>query len=318
MADSALQDISRQLSEDFTEETINQLKQDLFKQKNLVQEIYNTLLALEKPGKTDLSLLRNAYRSIMAARNFFTGEEIDYRIYYSSSDDDNFFKNVGIYTLSEQEVLNLTYVEGNSLRLKNTFDEALEIAHQNTEREEIFRHHWLNIVVGFVQAEWSVQTVYRVHKRIYDEYIGRNPQLWNTKYKRYNTFNRGNIYEAFEATAQDVYNPQDGQDKFIYKSELFRDKYFGTYLKHDVVKGFQTGDVDLIQIKARSAALIEVKTLKIYLKQILDILNSNNLSKKQLKAEIRKLFTDPEIEELDEALNQYIDKKVDDLLLCLS
>ncbi len=320
-----LQDLSLIVSTAFTEETMIALKSDLISQKNLLQTLYNQLNSITvingKINKSYTILLQNAYRAIMAAREFFTNESIGYRIYYSSSNaSSSLGKSVGIFELKEEDILNLTTIEGTSLRLKATFTKALDNASRNTEREAIFDKHWNDMFSQLIRANWSKQVVYHVIKPTYLKYSGINPGLTHSS-GRYATFNRGNLYESFDATAEDVYsnitNIKETIDSLYDQNAIrFEKKYFGQYLKHDQVKGFQTGDVGLTQLKARHAQIIEMATLKNYLKDIIDILNlASGLNDKQkLIEKIKKIFTNPEMEQLDSALENHIVKIADDLL----
>ena len=75
----------------------------------------------------------------MAARQFFTNESIGYRVYYSSSNNaSSLGKSVKIFELTEEDILNITTLEGTALRLKSTFTKALDNASRNSEREAIF------------------------------------------------------------------------------------------------------------------------------------------------------------------------------------
>lgn len=295
------------------------MKKDLFQFQQLIENVYNELLIFSNNNKTNkvpVQLLRNAYRIIMTTRFFFTGEEIVYRIYYAINNSANSLnKKVKVYNLTEEEILNLTSREGTSLRLKASFTKALNNKNHNLEREAIFEKHWNDIWIGLEKANWSKQIVYHVHKDIFQRYYSRNHSLYNIKNKRYTTFNRGNLYEAFDATAEDVYKSGYTETVPKYQSQLFHGKYFGTYLTHDQIKGFQTGDVGLTQIKARHAALMEMRTLTIYLREILDILkNTNNLFQDQLKEKIKELFTDPTMIDLDFQVEQTINSKTEELL----
>jgi hypothetical protein len=57
-------------------------------------------------------------------------------------------------------------------------------------------------------------------------------------------------------------------------------------------------------------------TLKLYLKDILDILNmvNGNSSKSKLKKRIRSMFVDPEMKKISPELNKIIDEKVEEIL----
>ena len=320
-----LQEISQLAATALTENTITLLKTDLISQKNLLQVLYNQLNAITVVnGKIDKSytvLLQNAYRAIMAARQFFTNESIGYRIYYSSSNNaSSLGKSVKIFELTEEDILNITTLEGSTLRLKSTFTKALDNASRNSEREAIFDQHWNDMFSQLVQAEWTKQTAYRVIKPTYLKYSKMNPGLKGKSGKGYAAFNRGNLYESFDATAEDIYsNIVDIRESInsLYNKNavLFEKKYFGQYLKHDQIKGFQTGDVGLVQLKARRAQIIEMTTLKSYLRDIIELLNTTEkLSDKQkLVEKIKTMFTDPEIEQLDPILEKHISKIADDI-----
>lgn len=327
--DLELQNLSQIVCNTFSEETMISLKTDLLSQKKLLKNLYNQLdsitIANGKIDKQYTVILQNAYRAIMAAREFFTKETIQYRIYYSSSNSvSSINKNVSIFELTEEDILNLTTLEGTALRLKSSFTKALNNKNHNDEREAIFDKHWNDIFSQMVQAEWTKQTVYRVTESIYLKYK-KNKGLTDSSGKRYATFNRGNLYESFDATAEDVYkninDVKNSINSLYNKTALrFEKKYFGQYLKHDQVKGFQTGDIGLIQLKARRAQLIELSTLKNYLAEIINILDlSANLNNKQkLTKKVKTLFTDPEIKKLKPTVQQQISYTVDQLLKTLN
>lgn len=315
--DKELEDLSYIIAKDLSEETLNILKKDLKSQKKLIKEIYKQLNGISESKKNNQNytfILKNAYKVIMAAREFFTNEQITYRIYYSSSaGDKSISKKVDIYELNEDEILNLAFAEGTTLRLRGSFTKALKNAEHNLEREAIFEKHWQDIFNQLVRARWSKQAVYHVSRNIYIKYHKQNPNLKNSANQRYATFNRGNLYESFDATSEDIYSKTDNileQINSLYNQNrmLFEKKYFGQYLKHDTIKGFQTGDVGLVQIKARRAQIIEISTLKKYLKEILDILelSDNQINQEKIIQKIKENFTNPEIKELEPELEKHI------------
>ena len=308
MADESLDAIFNDITKDFSIDSINLIKQDLIKYKQVFIDLLAGLEFVSGTKVDHASIMRNAYRVIMAAREYFTGQEpIVYRIYYAANNrSSSFNKNVGIYELTEEELLNLTTKEGSALRLKASFTKALEERMKQTEREAIFDNHWMTVYNGLQEVK-AKQTAYVVHKFIFEMYYQKNPGLYlvDSEYPyKYATFNRGNIYESFDATVEVLY-----KDKVKSVGEnMFQDRYFGVELRHDQVKGFQTGDIGSYQLKARHAQLIEANTLKLYLKDIILILSDSNLTSDKIYEIIKKDFTDPEKESLDPALNEHIEQ----------
>ena len=306
MAEASLDSVFNDITKDFSEDSVKLIKDDLIKYRQVFVDLLEGLEFVSGTKKDNASIMRNAYRLIMAAREYFTGQEpIIYRIYYATNNKaSSFHKSVGIYELTEEQLLDLTTKEGSALRLKASFTKALEEKMRQAEREQIFDQHWETIYNGLVEVK-ARQTAYRVHKFIFDMYYLKNPGLYlvDQPYK-YATFNRGNIYESFDATVEALYQDRTS----AIQDSKFQDRYFGVELRHDQVKGFQTGDIGSYQLKARHAQLIEANTLKLYLKDIISILSDNTLSSDKIYSIIKKNFTDPEKDSLDPDVEKHIEE----------
>jgi hypothetical protein len=130
---------------------------------------------------------------------------IDYRIYYATNaESSSIMKNVSVYHLTEEEILNLVTIDGTSLRLNSSFTEAIKNREHDKQREAIFDKHWIDIFKGLEESFTTKQTAYVVKKHIYNQYSAINKHLGETVNDRV-SFNRGNLYESFDATATDVY-----------------------------------------------------------------------------------------------------------------
>ena len=314
----SVEDISNNISEYFSEETFQFIKNNFLKMKQLLLNLKNSLDT--NPSE---DIMKNAYRIIMIAREFFTGEEIFYRIYYALNDNKTSFnKPVSIYELTEQDILNIVYKEGEQLRIKSSFSEMLKNKKNIVDREKIFEKHWNDLYTGFAEVDYKGSTYYRVHKFIMEKYELQNSFL-RKKDNTYQIFNRGNIYESFDITIDDVYkkylpiiNEDVSNIENIYnrRKNIMKDKYFGVYLKKDSIGGFNIGDNNLAQLKARKATLIKIASLKQYLLILLKIFDSNNINKKKIKEIIRKNFTNPELKKLTPDLNNFIDSRIDQLI----
>ena len=159
-----------------------------------------------------------------------------------------------------------------------------------------------------------------MRKHIFEKYAKKNPGLRSKKDPDvYSAFNRGNLYESFDATSQDVYG--DIEKELVQIKLLpFRNKYFGKYLTHDQIKGFQSGDIGLTQLKARHAQIMETATLKIYLNNLLELFNmaEQGGSREILFGRIKDMFTDPSVKKIDKPLTEYIDNSIENLISVVS
>lgn len=256
--------------------------------------------------------MKEAYRLIMQIRTDFLGEgeKISYRLYLRGED----INKVKIVDINEETLLKLVERSGNELRLRRTF-KNIESIESNSRTQELFNQHFQSIsrslkpvehgyVVPFSKVRDVVKT--RVGSSLYwqkDSTSGKSaytPKIWN----------RGWIYQAFDATINSLYN--ENSNIVIEESE-FRFTYFNKHLVYDNVVGFKGGDVGVTQIKSNMASLVNITTLIKYLKIIQDILNFNNFSNEQALVEyIKKNFTNKE--NLTDELNIIIEKRANALL----
>ena len=137
-----LSEVSVDITKDLSEDTIallhtdlNLLRQNIKQAKDALDSLAPQGSIIQKGISTD-AVLKNAYRLIMISREYFTGQVIKYRIYYAmTGNEKSFSQNVGVYDLTEEEILNLTTREGNALRLKASFAKALQNTEKNVQRE---------------------------------------------------------------------------------------------------------------------------------------------------------------------------------------
>ena len=309
--------ISKTLAKILSKDSISITSQNIKTMQNIIQRLINILIKGKLENRKQFEIkLKQSYATVMAFRQYFTNEIISYRIYYEFEDGQG-QTGIKVYDLTEQEILQMAYRSDTALRLQRDLNAALKNKETNEIRNQIIQRHWNNIQRGLQPiTNKGGQINYQVTNDIYNRYKHMNADGLTNKAKGgLQIFNKGHLFEAFEKTTSDLY-----QSSNLVPEIQFENKYFGTYLKRDTVKGFQTGDLDLIQIKARGAQLMEANTLISYLQSIKLILeemlhsgNTENVSN-MIKAQ----FTDPTLESLSPELENFIYNKVDTLVNALN
>lgn len=315
------QDILNECAEIFT----NESAEKIIKPKiiNIRNQIKNLRMGLEvaKNASTGSSSRKNltphmktAYSTIMGMRSLLLGtqENINYRLYIRNGD----MSNVRVVDITEEQLMSVVERSGNTLRLKKALD-GISQSYNNTEIQKLFDQHFANIQrsLKHISGNNFVVPVGRISDLISGpEGIGN--LYWQTDSTRGKSaytpklFNRGWIYQAFDATINTLY--KQSTDFESVSSQSFRHEYFMNQLKYDNVVGFKGGDVGLNQIKSNVASLMSITTLINYLRIIEEILTPENYNNKmELKQKILTNFT--ENTNLSQMLNDRVDQIVDDL-----
>lgn len=261
--------------------------------------------------------LKKSYELIMAVRTYFLGkdQEIQYKIYYRSGE----LNEVKIYTLTESELMNLVYRDKTTLRLPGVLSkEKLNKLKHDTKAEDAFKKHF--DVINKFRHPGRSKTNYIINKEIESKYGKKErayawqPNEGNGKRGRsaysFKLFNRGWIYQAFDATINKY-----GTQLNSISSEEFQREYFLNQLKYDNVKGFKGGDVGLNQIKTNSANLMSATTLINYLEELESFFREIQQSAdvKQAQEKIQELFLNGD-ENTTDQINQHIDNVINNLL----
>lgn len=287
-------------------QNLNKLKQDL-------------ILAKSYKNRNNLTAnMKNAYVSIMKFRTFLLGENqtINYRIYLRSDS----LNTVRVIDITEEELMKHVERSGNVLRLKRNFDN-IEQSFNNLKVQKLFDEHFQNVsrslkhisgnnfVVPFNNVRDIIQSRVGVDNLYWQTDNGRGKSAYTPK-----MFNRGWIYQAFDATLYEFYG--NNKEEQI-SDQQFRYSYFKKHLAYDNVKGFRGGDVGLTQIKSNMAQLINITTLINYLDIINTILTPESFSNSQeLSNYIQQNFTNQE-ELISNDISVIVDQVAEQLLSAL-
>lgn len=319
--DFEAQDILNDCAEAFTESSLNEIMKPKIIEAREKIKILRTSLEIAKNASTGSSSRKNltphmkmAYSTIMGMRSFLLGsqEHINYRLYIRNGD----ISNVRIVDIPEDQLMKIVERSGNTLRLKRTLDNIAS-SYNNSETQKLFDQHFANIKrsLKFHGGNNFLVPVGRISDLVSGpEGVGN--LYWQTDSTRGKSaytpklFNRGWIYQAFDATVNSLYKKDE--DFESVSSQSFRHEYFLNQLKYDNLVGFKGGDVGLNQIKSNMASLMNITTLIDYLKILEEILMVENYSNKaELKQKILTSFT--ENTNLSEMLTQRVEQVVDDL-----
>ena len=313
--------IVSQSADSFAEDTLSFINRDLIKYR---EDISIILSKLERWDKRLSSFnkelyLKEAYAKIMEFRTFLLGRsnQIQYRLYIKNDKGED-LTNVQIVNINEQQLMTVVNRDRASLRLKQNLDAVKEEQNKDFKRQEIFNKHMGNIQRGFEHPSRSPKN-YVVTRDVIDKYSNNKNFLSNIAFLEGNKiiklklFNRGWIYQAFDATVESF--EEEKQDLNIVTLNSFHKKYFTESLGYDNIVGFKGGDVGLVQIKANMAALMSKTTLIKYLKIIQDALDMKIKGQETSINELSNyLVSQFKKGEIDEALNEYATKKITDLL----
>lgn len=273
--------ILQECSSIFSTDSIEMIQQKISSVKDDIIRLKNSLIqAKEKTNRSNLtSNMKIAYATIMKIRTLLLGETsiINYRLYIRGEGIDK----VRVVDLKEDQLMSLVERSGNSLRLKRVFGE-IDSKYNNMEVQQLFDQHFKNIknslkhisdnnyVVPFNRVKDIIST--RVgQSNLYwqNDQGGRGKSAYTPKF-----FNRGWIYQAFDATVNDLYADNEKEISI----QQFRYAYFTKHLSYDNVIGFKGGDVGLNQIKSNMANLINITSLINYLEIVNQILTPSDFT----------------------------------------
>lgn len=315
-------EILNESAELFTGESIQEIRNKILQYQTAAIKLRNLLESAQKGNraarKNLTPMMKSAYMTIMGFRNSLLGttETISYRIYIRGND----INSVSIVNLTEEQLMKYVERSGNSLRLKRNLDKVTQLEH-DAKAEALFQAHFANISRSLVHKHGNNFVVpYEEVSDVVSSQIGsalywqesatkQGPHPYTPK-----MFNRGWIYQAFDAT---IYSLSQNHDISTVTTATTRQEYFTNQLKYDNVVGFKGGDVGLNQIKSNMANLMNITTLISYLTIIIDILSPENYVKKEdLKQKILQEFT--ETGQISNAANITVNNVIDNLLSILN
>ena len=307
------------ISEDGTKD----VKLDIEAEKTKIQQLLTVLRSWKKGAHIQnfTWVLQQSYAEIMHLREFLLQEQITYRVY--ARDTGGRLQDVTVYSLTEEELWGITTRNRDTLRLRANLTKGLKEIEEDTKRNAIVDAHMANIENGLEKIEHgqvnsatnkSYSRAYWVAKDdIINQYGGPEslPNLvWQDENgpegKNFATrklFNRGWIYEAFDATAAELGEKKD----LLTNKGRFHRVYFTAKLDFDNLKGFKGGDVDLTQIKANMAQLMNRITPIEYLEICYNILNNTSMDPKLLAQYVIDNFKD---KNLDKTTFETVKKKI--------
>lgn len=267
-----------------------------------------------------------AYPLLMKFRQYLTQSEINYRIYSNFKDGNMVVAQFGTYDILE------------GLKLQNTkrgivlgFNiEDIEKNQTRIEQLENFYNRYFPQIEsidlsqdfkGGKQKKYTNKgSLWRVHKFIYQRYIGRNKGLKQKKSNLYQVFNFGHLMEAYDITFTHILQ-MDTENIETINLRKVEDIYFGDYLSRDNIKGFHGGDNPFTntQIKTVRGDIMNLVTILKELSNtyeiIIKIKNYLNTGDEKIKQDIKKLLQENfyEIEDnLDDTLEANVEKLIDE------
>lgn len=299
-----LKEVGKELSTDTSIMILPELKQYQGKINQLIQNIKN--INRRKSRESKAAVLREGYLTIMQIREFFLGETITYRLYLQTSD----MQETRVVEMTTEQILNRVGYERGGLRLRQMSDAYIRsIESHNSQYEAYVDAHLTNIRNQLKEVHSRSYTGYIANTNIRTKY--NHPQNLYKKNGSPRTFNMGWIYQALDATINDLYTPST--DPPVNNGEFER-VYFTKNLAYDNLIGFKGGDVDNVQIKANAASLMSSKSILRYLNDIQALINSlSSTNTEKLSNEIKRLFTDTGID-IDQTIDKHIDTTVNKLL----
>lgn len=327
--------IMNQVGEYFTEETLNLINKDLIKYKQEINIILGKLQRWDKRlSATNKELyLKEAYIKIMEFRTYLLGKdnEIQYRLYIRDNKNDDLTK-AQIVNINEEQLMTVVNRDRTSLRLKQNLDLVKQEQYNDFKRQQVFNKHMGNISRGLEHPSKSPSN-YVVTQEVISKYAetkqyGKDGKLLaiglpNLAYQEdtkagksaytLKLFNRGWIYQAFDATTEAFDKEKKGFSEIVTLDE-FHKKYFTESLDYDNIVGFKGGDVGLAQIKANMAALMSKTTLIKYLKIIQEALDIKIKGKDTNLEELTQYLLSHFTENIDEAAMSYAKSQLEDMV----
>ena len=315
------ENILTECAQAFSQDTISLILQEKILDVKLQLNTLKNALVLAKSNIDRKNLTENmkaAYITIMNVRKLLLGNNanIQYRLYVRGNNIDN----VKIVDMNENQLMQLIQRSGNDLRLRRTFAN-IDALQENTEIQQLFDQHFTNISRSLKHVDGNNYVVpFDRVKDVIRSRVDQSNLYWQNKNgprgkSAYSPklFNRGWIYQAFDATVAELY----ANDNTSVSEEQFRFAYFNRHLRYDQTVGFKGGDVGLNQIKSNMANLINITTLINYLDVINDILTPSNFQNSTALAQhIKNEFTTQE--NLSEDIAQFVNQTAEKLYSLLT
>lgn len=253
------------------------------------------------------ALIAEAYLLIFKVREFLLEKPLNYRYYSIDSKGMPHVKE-----FSEEDILKYMQFDINRIKLYTTDLKKIE---DKTDYQEMLNLHYEKLMQGLQKLPGG----YTLHSTMMNKYGKMNPRLYRktntTKEKsnsnRYQFFNMGHIFEAMDiAFSRAIQENNIGPGAYGTIEKYM----YGMYLNVDNIAGTKGGDNPLTntQIKANQADILDFNTIQ---KDLLEIKKMLVLKdRKQVKAEVEKLFIDQSKFPTEEALNDTVQTVVDKIL----
>lgn len=331
--------ILTQVGESLAKDTLTSIDTNLIKYKEDLDIVLGKLQRWNRrlSNENKELYLKEAYKKIMEFRTYLLGQNnaIQYRLYIKGDKNED-LTDVQIVNINEQQLMTVVNRDRTSLRLKQNLDAVKDEQYNDFKRQQVFNKHMGNIARGLEHPSRS-STNYVVTQDVIKRYATAHKTgadgnalaigLPNLAYQEdtktgksaytLKLFNRGWIYQAFDATVEDF--DEQKRDLEIITLDEFHKKYFTESLNYDNVVGFKGGDVGLAQIKANMAALMSKTTLVKYLKIIQDALNMKIRGESASMEELSKYLVSQFKEtDIDSTVEKYVTKQLENLFAKLT
>ncbi len=325
-----IHEILGDVSKIFSQDSQEIVSQKIFELTNYVDQILKLLKEAtmskqgsRNPARKNLTpIMKNAYQLIMEFRTALLGEkeEIKYRLYVRGEK----ISDTYVIDIPESKLMELVERSGNTLRLKRILDDSLR-AFQNSNLQSIFDEHFQTIFAHFIQVKknnfvvpfYNVSDLFGVRTSAPNLYWQEDTTKGKSAYTP-KMFNRGWIFQAFDATVYDLYSDINLEEVNSINESRFREIYFKKNLAYDNVIGFKGGDVGLNQIKSNAANLMSAHSLIEYLENIQIILNPNNYKGEGTITDFIKSKFLEKTPAINSSVSQTVDNNVKTLLAITS
>lgn len=239
----------------------------------------NKKYRIKNETDSKLLMMADAYFILFQVREFLTGESINYRYYYNTSEG-----RAGVIEFQEKDLIDYIKFGKNALEIAQ--GRIKKQGESNQKYQNLLDSHYKNLYAGLKDATTSGRKV--VHSYIMHRYEETNAGLRNKEDPRlYQLFTMGHFFEALDiAFSEAIAEGKEDDFSFMEKS------VYGTHLYYDNIEGLKGGDNanTMTQIKANAATILRYNTILNSLKDLRDILNVSFLNRKEIVERVKNLY----------------------------
>lgn len=226
------------------------------------------------------SLAMKGYIFIFKFREYLLNESINYRYYYEDNEGQSH-----VTEFTEKDIAQYMKFSNAGIQVNES---ALKLRGVKQEWDAIINKYFQTYTGLDYMKQSNAGYGYVVRSTIMARYQDDNEGL-KTKAGKYQTFNRGHIYEAIDSSLSHILYKDQATS---IEAEAMQNYVFGKYLTLDSIKASRRGDniITNTSVKSGSADLYDFYTIKEQLTIILGLIQSANKSQSELVDDIIKLF----------------------------